>query len=243
MPAFHSGDPRQVDRHGAACAEFYYVDDMASHNGGARRGPGGDRGAAAIKNAAAELVIEAADTAGLTLHAIAERTGLDEDVIAMYVDSADELLRELLTDSFAACLARMDLEVSLLPAGATALEDLRAVATGYLAYAAEDPRGYALAYGVRNARQLGLNRLDEGGHPGAQALDTVVAGVELCRPDLPPDEARERAVGLWLALHGLVQIRSHRPLVDLPETARLVRTTVDAFVGQQGRGLRLVPPR
>lgn len=214
---------------------------MASQNGGARKGPG-DRIAAAIKDAATELVLEAADTAALTREAIVERTGLDEAIVSHYVPDTDDLLRDLLMEAYAACLARMDLEVSLLPHGASALEDLHAVATGYLAYAAEDPSGYALAYRVRNARELGLARVDEGGHPGAQALDTVVAGVELCRPDLPSDEARERAVGLWFALHGLVEIRSQRPLIELPDTVRLVRTIVDGLVGQPARGLRIVPP-
>lgn len=194
----------------------------------------------AIRAAATELIVAAGDTSAVTMDALIERTGLDADVVALCFPDTDALLHDLILSAFQRCLARMDLEVSLLPSGATALEDLEALAVGYVLWAGEDPSGYALAFGVRNTSDLGLASLEDGATAPAQVLDTVIAGVELCRPDLPPDAAKERAVGLWLTLHGLVRIRVDRPKVALVPTRHLIHTVVDVFAGSPGRGLRVV---
>lgn len=194
----------------------------------------------AIRAAAVEIVTSAGDTDQLTLAAVADRAGVSEDVVVAHYPDVSQLVRDVLLRGFAKCLARMDRAVAALPAGATALDELRAIATGYVEFALEDQRTYDLTFGVRNAISTGLARVDEGTHPGAQALDTVIAGVEACRPDLGPGIARDRAISLWLALHGLIGLRSHRPLLELPPTERLIRTMVEAFVGSPSAGLRLV---
>lgn len=215
---------------------------MSGPSTGARRGWKHDPAADEIRAAAADIVVAAGDTAALTHDALAERTGLDPEIIRLYHADIDALLHDLLRAAYQRLLERMDLEVSLLAPGATALDELKALAVGYVTWAVEDPCGYALAYGVRNEKELGLAGLDDGASPAAQALDTVIAGVALCRPDVTPDVARELAVGLWLALHGLIRIRADRPLVVLPPTTHLIHTIVDVFavVPGPGPGLRLV---
>ena len=219
-----------------------YGDVMSSPIGGEKRGRRPDRATDEIRAAATDIVVAAGDTAALTHDALVERTGLDREVVRLYYADIDTLLHDLLLAAYQRLLERMDLEVSLLEPGATALDELKALAVGYVTWAVEDPCGYALAYGVRNERELGLAGLDDGTSPAAQALDTVIAGVALCRPDLAPDVARELAVGLWLTLHGLIRIRADRPLVVLPPTTHLIHTIVDVFavVPGPGPGLRLV---
>ena len=65
---------------------------MSGPSTGARRGWKHDPAADEIRAAAADIVVAAGDTAALTHDALADRTGLDPEIIRLYHADIDALL-------------------------------------------------------------------------------------------------------------------------------------------------------
>lgn len=151
-----------------------------------------------IINAAMRLTEHAEDPWSLSLRAVAREVGVATTSIYLHFDSLDELLMAMKTafyERFGAALRS-----AAADAGPSPYEQLRAYGDGYLTFA----RTYPGAYKALFTTTLGVTQLVGEQYPGRDQFEMTVE--VLRQVPLPAEVARERAVLLWCAIHGLVSL-------------------------------------
>ena len=151
-----------------------------------------------IIEAAMRLTEHAEDPWALSLRAVAREVGVATTSIYLHFDSLDELLMAMKTafyERFGAAL-----QEAAAGAGPTPYEQIRAYGDGYLAFA----RTYPGAYKALFTTTLGVTQLVGEQYPGRDQFEMTVK--VLRQVPLPAAEARQRAVLLWCAIHGLVSL-------------------------------------
>lgn len=144
------------------------------------------------------LTEHAEDPWALSLRAVAREVGVATTSIYLHFDSLDELLMAMKTafyERFGAAL-----QEAAAGAGPTPSEQIRAYGDGYLAFA----RTYPGAYKALFTTTLGVTQLVGEQYPGRDQFEMTVK--VLRQVPLPAAEARQRAVLLWCAIHGLVSL-------------------------------------
>lgn len=177
------------------------------------RGEGG-RLREEILDAAMRLTEQAEDPWTLSLRAVAREVGVATTSIYLHFDSLDELLMAVKTafyERFGAAL-----QEAAAHAGPTPYEQIRAYGDGYVAFA----RAYPGAYKALFTTTLGLTQLVGEQYPGRDQFEMTAA--ILARVPLPAAEARNRAVTLWCAIHGLVSLSDAVRRFPWPEETALL---------------------
>lgn len=190
-----------------------------------RRGEG-TRLRAELLEAAARLLEVTGDAHALTLAAVAREAGIAAPSIYRHFAGRDQLIEAVVADRF----ERLD--HALLEAMAEAngpAEALRACCAAYCRFGLDHPGHYQILFSAR----LALDTPRPGDRPGERVFGRLVTAVQSC---IDASAARQAdasmmAVSIWVALHGIVSLRTSRPYHPWPPVDTLVSA---ALSGQAG---------
>ncbi|GMA28860.1 TetR/AcrR family transcriptional regulator [Arenivirga flava] len=177
---------------------------------------------------ATESLLETLPVEKVTLRGIAREAGVAAPSIYRHFSDLDAILRALVVVAFDDLTA----ELSRAQSGTRPSSRLRQSCAAYLAFAESQPQRYRLLFGgVWNAaeaapaspeeyaarREIGMNAL---GVIATTLAECVEAG-ESTSPDPSAD-----ATALWVAMHGLAELRRTTPMFPWPEALddRLIDT-------------------
>jgi len=190
-------------------------------NGRRARNPRGEgnRLRADILDAAA-TVLRNESEAAVTLRALARHIGVSAPSIYRHFPDRDAIMQELAETAFA------DFADLLRGAGGTdPVQHLDEVCSRYLRFAQEEPHHYRLMFGgVWNAAQAFETRTTPEDQArlrrlGLDTLQVLVDAVDACvraGTSSSTDTTRD-ATALWVALHGLAELRHTTPLFHWPK--------------------------
>lgn len=184
-----------------------------------------------LVDAAAALLARPRGVPAPSLRAVARAVGVSPAAVYLHFASQADLVWAVLERHLD------DLATVLSAADDAALDPRRRMhhgAEAYVAWALERPGAYQLLFesidslGLDGGQDLPGNRLVE---ETAQVL--VDGGVHV-------DAARRVATRVWVALHGLVSLRLHKPNQSWPSTLErdrraLVDALLDTVLGPEGR--------
>lgn len=186
-----------------------------------RRGEG-DHLRVQLIEAATELLVSPQQVAAPSLRSIARRVGVSPSGVYLHFASSEDLLAaaiEAQYDELRSALAQRRV------ATGTPAEQLIAMARAYVRWGVEHPGAYQLLFESADALPSATQVTGRG--------DDLIAGVAAlvkahreCRPAV----ARQRAMRIWTALHGIVSLRIHKPhaswgssaLAEAGDTVRLL---------------------
>jgi AcrR family transcriptional regulator len=181
-----------------------------------RRGEG-DHLRSELVRAATELLVAPQTVAPPSLRAIARECGVSPSAVYLHFDSQADLIAAVVDaqyDELAAALAAAD-----RPRGIP-LTRLQALAQAYVTWGIEHPGAYQLLFESADALPVAFS-----GSAVGEGLMDAVAELVRAHGVSRRDEAAKRAQRIWVALHGLVSLRIHKPQADWPASA-----TADATV-------------
>lgn len=199
---------------------------MTSTEPRTRNRPGeGERLRADIVDAADALLAEAGSSDRLSLRGIARAVGITAPAIYAHFATKDELLAAVLARRFG-WLA--DALRAPEPGGAgSAIETVRARARAYVRFGLEHPAHYAALFGP-TADHLGRAYAGSPGEAVCAELLTPVAAVLAERGST--DSPLDRAIDVWVAMHGLVTLRSSQPSFVWGELDEQIDRLVDRLL-------------
>ncbi|MEV0248369.1 TetR/AcrR family transcriptional regulator [Nocardia sp. NPDC050712] len=166
-----------------------------------------------LLDAAARLVEAAGSADAVTLRAVAREAGIAAPSIYRHFTDWDDLLRALVAHRF----ERLDDELArAMSAAADPEAALRACCAAYCRFGLDNPGHYRVLFGTT----LSFATAPE--VPGLQVFQRLVAAVEqagVARPELA-------AIDIWLALHGIVSLRTSRPTFPWPPLTDLIEAAL-----------------
>jgi AcrR family transcriptional regulator len=167
-----------------------------------RRGEG-EHLRAELVRAATDLLLAPQALAAPSLRAIARKCGVSPSAVYLHFDSQAALIAAVVDAQYAelaAALAAAD-----RPRG-TPLTRLQALARAYATWGIDHPGAYQLLFESADALPIAF----EGSAVGTGLMDNVGALIR-AHGFTRGDESARRAQRLWVALHGLVSLRIHKP--------------------------------
>jgi AcrR family transcriptional regulator len=190
-----------------------------------RRGEGA-RLRTELIEAAARVLEESGDAHALTLAGVAREAGIAAPSIYRHFANRDELVEAVVADRF------QRLDVALLEAMSSAPDPaaaLRACCDAYCRFGLEHPAHYQILF----TASLALDPARPGDRPGERVFGRLEAAVQACidAGTARAGDARLMAVNVWVALHGIVSLRTSRPHHPWPPVQILVNA---ALAGQTG---------
>jgi AcrR family transcriptional regulator len=179
------------------------------------RGQGG-RLREEILQAGADLLDEHGTEQAITLRAVARRIGIAAPSIYAHFPDREAIVGAVVQDAFRALREHLDDAQASAP---DPVARLRAICAAYLRFAAESPQRYGVMFGSTwtSAREQGPAgegvRIGVGPCDGAVddgAFDVLVSVLTDCVEDgaSRSTDPFTDATALWVALHGLAQLRS-----------------------------------
>jgi AcrR family transcriptional regulator len=179
--------------------------------------------------AAARHLEATGDAHALTLAAVAREAGIAAPSIYRHFANRDELVGAVVADRF------QRLDTVLLEAMSSAPDPaaaLRACCEAYCRFGLKHPGHYQVLF----TASLALDPARAGDRPGERVFGRLVAAVQACIDAgiARPGDARMMATNLWVALHGIVSLRTSRPHHPWPTVQTLVNA---ALAGQTGLDL------
>ena len=220
---------------------FSKLSTMTSSEPRTRNRPGeGERLRADIVDAADALLAEAGSSDRLSLRGIARSVGITAPAIYAHFATKDELFAAVLARRFgwlADALRAAEPRESgrsgaggagrAGEAGGAAIETVRARARAYVRFGLEHPAHYAALFGP-TADHLGLAYA---GSPGEAVFAEVLMPVAAVLAERgSSDNPLDRATDLWVALHGLVALRSTQPSFVWGELETQIDRLVDRLL-------------
>jgi AcrR family transcriptional regulator len=190
-----------------------------------RRGEG-SRLREELIEAAARLLESSGDAQVLTLAAVAREAGIAAPSIYRHFPGRDELVEAVVADRF----ERLDDAVAgAMTGGSGPAEALRACCGAYCRFGLEHPGHYQVLFGAN----LALDPGRPGDRPGERVFGRLVTAVQAC---IDGGAARHgdvylMAVNVWVALHGIVSLRTSRPNHAWPPVETLIDAALTGQVG------------
>ncbi|HZD74822.1 MAG TPA: TetR/AcrR family transcriptional regulator [Actinomycetota bacterium] len=192
-----------------------------------RRGEGA-RLRADLIEAAARLLESSGDAEGLTLRAVAREVGIAAPSIYRHFSDKNELVEAVVADRF----ERLDAALVQAMAGAgDPAEALWACCGAYCRFGLEHPGHYQVLFSA-------TLRLDPSARPqerpGQRVFGRLVAAVQACVEAgiARPGDAFAMAINVWVALHGIVSLRTSRPTsFKWPPVEALIDAALSGQVG------------
>jgi|EBPBio282013_DNA_FD.fasta_scaffold01436_4 AcrR family transcriptional regulator len=197
---------------------------MAQRRAANRRGEG-DQLRLELIRAATDLLVQPRQVSPPSLRAIAREVGVSPSGVYLHFASQDDLIAAVIDaqyDELRAALAATD-----KPA-AEPLDRLLAMARTYVRWGIDHPGAYQLLFESADALPAG----SMAGGTGDEIMDGVAALVR-AHGSAKGAEARHTGMRIWIALHGLVSLRIHKPHASWAgsaerDAAALVRAHVGA---------------
>lgn len=190
-----------------------------------RRGEG-TRLRAELIEAAARLLESSGDAHVLTLTAVAREAGIAPPSVYRHFPGLSQLIEAVVADRF----QRLDEAlVEAMTAASHPAKALRACCAAYCRFGLEHP-GY---YQVLFSADLALSPGRPGGRPGERVFGRLVTAIQACVDigSARHEEASVMAVNVWVALHGIVSLRTSRPHHPWPPVDMLVNAALAGQVG------------
>ncbi len=137
-----------------------------------------------------------------SLRAVARACNVSPAAVYLHFDSQLALIQ-----------AVVDAQIASLGAATSAAVEgsatpVAAFAEAYAVWGLEHPGAYQLLF--ESAERTGIPNHQ----PGDEGEAIIQAAVELIEPHRPGEAARHTALTLWMALHGIVSLRLHKPDLD-----------------------------
>jgi AcrR family transcriptional regulator len=193
-----------------------------------RRNPRGEgaRLRTELIEAAARLLESSGDARVLTLAAVAREAGIASPSIYRHFPGLDQLVEAVVADRF------QRLDQALLDAMADAPgpdEALRACCAAYCRFGLEHPGHYQVLFSA----SLALDPARPGDRPGERVFGRLVTAVQTCIESgaARQGDASATAVNVWVALHGIVSLRTSRPHHPWPPVDALLNAVLSGQVG------------
>ena len=167
-----------------------------------RRGEG-EHLRADLVRAATELLVAPQGIAAPSLRAIARECGVSPSAVYLHFDSQAALIAavfEAQYDELASALAAADRPRS------APLARLQALARAYVTWGIEHPGAYQLLFESADTLPVAVE-----GVAVADGLMDQVATLVRAHGHSRHDESVRRAQRIWVAVHGLVSLRIHKP--------------------------------
>lgn len=156
-----------------------------------------------LVRAATDLLVAPQSLAAPSLRAIARECGVSPSAVYLHFDSQAALIGAVVEQQLA------ELQAVLAAADrprATPLARLQALARAYVTWGIEHPGAYQLLFESADVLPVAL----EGSTVASTLMDDVAALVHALGYRRGEDSVR-RAQRIWIALHGLVSLRIHKP--------------------------------
>lgn len=190
-----------------------------------RRGEGA-RLRVELIEATARLLEWSGDARALTLAAVAREAGIAVPSMYRHFSDRNQLVEAVVADRF----ERLD-EALLAAMTATAgpAEALQACCYAYCRFGLGHPGHYQLLFSAN----LALDPGRPGDRPGERVFGRLVAAVQTCIDAgvARQGDASVMAVNVWVALHGIVSLRTSRPNHAWPPVDMLVNAALSGQVG------------
>lgn len=196
---------------------------MAARREANRRGEG-DQLRVELIRAATELLVRPQQVAPPSLRAIAREVGVSPSGVYLHFASQDELIAAVIEaqyEELRGALAATDKPT------AAPLDRLLAMAKTYVRWGIEHPGAYQLLFESADSLPAGSQAVGT----GDEIMDGVAALVR-AHGSAKGAEARHTGMRIWIALHGLVSLRIHKPHASWAGSAeRDAAALVKAHVG------------
>lgn len=190
-----------------------------------RRGEGA-RLRAELIEAAARLLEASGDARVLTLAAVAREAGIAPPSIYRHFPGLGQLIEAVVADRF----QRLDDALLEAMTGATdPAGALRACCAAYCRFGLEHPGHYQVLFRAN----LALSPDRPGDRPGERVFLRLVTAIQACvdAGSARHEDASMMAVNVWVALHGIVSLRTSRPRHPWPPVGTLVNAALRGQVG------------
>jgi len=188
----------------------------------------GERLRAELIEAAAGILAETGDEAGLSLREVARRAGVSSPAVYLHFTDKDALLAGVLASRFAMLGHGIGAAVAAAPSGPG--ERLRAGCRAYVDLAVQDPGTYRVLFGGRSAADLGRDFRETQTHAPFRSLADGIAAAQAEGVVRPGDPFR-LAVPVWAALHGIATLRTARPHFPWPGAGELIDDVLAGLLG------------
>ncbi|WP_460651237.1 TetR/AcrR family transcriptional regulator [Kribbella endophytica] len=180
-----------------------------------RRGEGGQL-RDEIVVAAARLLDQEAGEQAVTLRAVAREAGISAPSIYPHFADRDSILLAVAEQAF----AELETHLRAVPPNLGPAERLRAICTAYLAYAQEKPNRYRTMFGAVWSAPKSLERVPDLAIEtlGMNAFGVLEQALTDCVEAAESTSAAPTAdaAAVWVALHGLAQLRVAASLFPWP---------------------------
>jgi AcrR family transcriptional regulator len=177
----------------------------------------GDRLRAELIEAAARLLESTGDARLLTLTAVARETAIATPSIYRHFPDLSHLVEAVVADRF----QRLDdALVHAMESSTDPARRLRACCDAYCHFGLEHPGHYQVLFSA----SLGLDPARPGDRPGERVFERLVAAVEACIVAglTRTGDPHFIAINIWVALHGIVALRTSRPNHTWPPLQALI---------------------
>jgi AcrR family transcriptional regulator len=179
--------------------------------------------------AAARLLESSGDAQVLTLAAVAREAGIATPSIYRHFSDRNELVEAVVADRFEG------LDKALVGAMAGISDParaLRACCGAYCRFGLDHPGHYQVLFSAH----LALDPARPGDRPGERVFGRLVTAVQAC---IDSGAARQgdaylMAVNVWVALHGIVSLRTSRPNHAWPPVDTLIEAALSGQTGLEG---------
>jgi AcrR family transcriptional regulator len=189
-----------------------------------RRGEGA-RLRGELIDAASRLLAELGDAERLSVRAVARAAGVTAPSTYRHFPDKRSLVRAVVEERF----RDFDRVLDQAQAGSSDRFDaLKRRCRAYLRFAREHPGHYRVLFSATSLGPKDAGTCGKVPHPGAALFMTLVDGVHRCL-DAGGHSDREAfflAVQLWIALHGMVDLRISKPEMPWPPTEALLEATL-----------------
>jgi AcrR family transcriptional regulator len=185
--------------------------------------------------AAARLLESSGDAHAVTLTAVAREAGIATPSVYRHFADRDQIIEAVVADRFERLDGVLLEAMAAAPDAATAL---RACCDAYCRFGLDHPGHYQVLFTARLPRFTTppAGRASEPERPGARVFGRLVGAVQSCidAGSARPGDAAFMAVNVWVALHGIVSLRTSRPRHPWPPVAALVNAALSGQVGLPG---------
>jgi AcrR family transcriptional regulator len=174
---------------------------------------------------AARILESSGSAHALTLRAVAREVGIAAPSIYRHFSDRHELVEAVVADRF----GRLDDALVRAMEGASdPREALRACCEAYCRFGLEHPGHYQVLFTAK----LGLDPHRPRERPGKRVFARLVAGIQACVDAgvARQGDANTMAVNVWVALHGIVSLRTSRPDHGWPPVEELVGAALSGQV-------------
>jgi AcrR family transcriptional regulator len=179
--------------------------------------------------ATARLLESSGDAQVLTLAAVAREAGIAAPSIYRHFSDRNELVEAVVADRF----DRLDEALAGAMAGISdPAGALRACCGAYCRFGLDHPGHYQVLFSAH----LALDPARPGDRPGERVFGRLVTAVQAC---IDAGAARQgnanvMAVNIWVALHGIVSLRTSRPDHPWPPAGTLIEAALSGQAGLDG---------